>query len=147
MKKIITRILLQILTIFIALQIVFPITNVLGLAIIEKHNELGKYYNYELEKYKVNPIIEDNNHKKANNIIQINKNLDLTETEDTSDFVYEQALSENTTIYTSSEDENLKRIEFDSGIVNYESNGEYHPIDTTLQEDEYSYFNNTNMNI
>ena len=69
MKKIITRILLQILTIFIALQIVFPITNVLGLTIIEKHNELGKYYNYELEKYKVNPIIEDNNHKKANNII------------------------------------------------------------------------------
>ena len=145
MKKIITRILLQILTIFIALQIVFPITNVLGLTIIEKHNELGKYYNYELEKYKVNPIIEDNNPKKTNNIIQINKNLDLTETEDTSDFVYEQALSENTTIYTSSEDENLKRIEFDSGIVNYESNGEYHPIDTTLQEDEYSYFNNTNM--
>ena len=58
MKKIITRILLQILTIFIALQIVFPITNVLGLTIIEKHNELGKYYNYELEKYKVNPIIK-----------------------------------------------------------------------------------------
>lgn len=56
-----------------------------------------------------------------------------------------EGINETTSIYINSEDTTYKGIEISSTPQNYEENGEYYPIDSTIKETNEGYKNSTNV--
>lgn len=102
----------------------FEAISALSLSHIDKlDNNVGPYYNKDINDNKhntnnqlINNIQDDD---KLSNIINFNYDeIDLDDDND-DDFIYEESLDERTTIYTSINDSNLKRMEISSNPINY----------------------------